>query len=87
MSVLTAIGLDHLDTLGDTLAAIAGEKADVIKPGGIAVTAPQAPEALAVLRAVAKGVMQALYDVPESAMAKEIFPDSADVRPLSGLIV
>ena len=31
--VLTRIGLDHTDLLGDTLEAIAGEKAAVIKPG------------------------------------------------------
>jgi dihydrofolate synthase / folylpolyglutamate synthase len=49
VAVITPIGLDHTETLGDTLAAIAAEKADVIKPGAIAITAPQAPEALAVI--------------------------------------
>lgn len=34
---ITGIGLDHTRILGDTLAAIAGEKAAVIKPGRIAV--------------------------------------------------
>ncbi|HLH26410.1 MAG TPA: Mur ligase family protein [Chloroflexota bacterium] len=49
VAVITPIGLDHTEVLGDTLAAIAAEKADVIKPGAIAVCAPQAPEALAVI--------------------------------------
>jgi dihydrofolate synthase/folylpolyglutamate synthase len=33
LSVITNIGLDHTMFLGDTLAAIAGEKAGIIKPG------------------------------------------------------
>ncbi len=33
LSIITNIGLDHADILGPTLAAIAGEKAGIIKPG------------------------------------------------------
>ena len=33
VSVITAIGLDHMQILGDTLEKIAGEKAGIIKPG------------------------------------------------------
>ena len=33
MCAITAIGLDHMGFLGDTLEAIAGEKAGIIKPG------------------------------------------------------
>ncbi len=33
LSVITNIGLDHTNLLGDTLEAIAGEKAGIIKPG------------------------------------------------------
>ena len=32
-TAITSIGLDHTDLLGDTLAAIAGEKAGIAKPG------------------------------------------------------
>jgi hypothetical protein len=53
VAVLTPIALDHTETLGATVAAIAAEKADVIGPGAIAVCAPQAPEALAVIERVA----------------------------------
>ncbi|MBW8733593.1 MAG: DUF1501 domain-containing protein [Asticcacaulis sp.] len=38
------------------------------------------------LRAVAKGLMVSLYDVPASALADKVFPDSADVKPMMGLI-
>lgn len=51
LSVITSIGLDHTRVLGDTLTAIATEKAGIIKAGGLVVTAPQEPEALAVIRA------------------------------------
>lgn len=50
---ITAISMDHESFLGDSLAAIAGEKAGIMKPGVPVVTGRQAPEAMAVLRAVA----------------------------------
>ena len=40
-AVVTPIGLDHAEHLGDTLAAIAGEKAGIIKADCPAVIAPQ----------------------------------------------
>jgi dihydrofolate synthase/folylpolyglutamate synthase len=45
VSVITDIALDHQKFLGDTLAAIAAEKAGIIRPGGVVVTLPQHPEA------------------------------------------
>ena len=48
-SVITSIDFDHTAWLGDTLAAIAGEKAGIIKPGVPVVTVPQAPEAMEVI--------------------------------------
>ena len=45
VSVITPIGLDHEEWLGNTLAQIAGEKAGIIKPGMPVVSAPQKPEA------------------------------------------
>jgi dihydrofolate synthase/folylpolyglutamate synthase len=50
---LTTIALDHMVELGDTLAAIAGEKAGIIKPGRPVVSATQAPEAAAVIARIA----------------------------------
>ena len=51
--VITAISRDHEAFLGDTLAAIAMEKAGIIKPGVPVVTGHQHPEVLAVLQAEA----------------------------------
>jgi dihydrofolate synthase/folylpolyglutamate synthase len=49
VAVITRIGYDHMAILGDTLEAIAAEKAGILKPGIPAVFAPQEPQALAVL--------------------------------------
>ena len=49
VSVLTAISIDHTHQLGDTLRAIAAEKAGIIKPGVPVVSQPQPREALEVI--------------------------------------
>ncbi len=53
-AAITPVGLDHEKYLGATLAAIAGEKAGILKPGLAAVSSPQTPEAAAVLAARAQ---------------------------------
>ncbi len=50
VSVITHIDIDHTNFLGDSLAAIAGEKAGIIKPGRPVVSAPQADVAMNVLQ-------------------------------------
>src|SRR5690242_18061014 len=45
VSVITDISLDHQKFLGNTVAEIAGEKAGIIRPGGVVVTLPQQPQA------------------------------------------
>jgi len=56
-TVLGQIDLDHREYLGDTLAAIAGEKAAIIR-SGVALSAAQAPEATDVIvrRAAEAGI-------------------------------
>lgn len=49
LCVITPVDLDHRDFLGETIAAIAGEKAGILKPDVPAVIGPQTPEALAVI--------------------------------------
>ncbi len=53
---LAAIGLDHCEYLGSSLAAIAFEKAGVFQPGAIAISAPQEPAVAAVLADQARRV-------------------------------
>jgi len=52
VAVITSISYDHMQILGNTLGAIAFEKAGIIKPGVPVVSAWQHPEALAVIRRV-----------------------------------
>ena len=54
VSVITSLSYDHMAVLGNTLAAIAGEKAGIIKEGIPVVSAPQTGEALQVLERVAE---------------------------------
>ena len=51
LSVITNIGLDHCDLLGNTLAEIAAEKAGIIKPGVPVVVGESSPETDPVFRA------------------------------------
>jgi dihydrofolate synthase/folylpolyglutamate synthase len=51
VAVITPIALDHTNRLGTTVEAIAREKAGIIKPDAIVVSAAQEPDALAVLEA------------------------------------
>ena len=61
VSVITNIGHDHMDVLGDTLEAIAAEKAGIIKPGVPVVSAASQPEAIRVLGETAAARKSTLY--------------------------
>ncbi len=54
VACITSIELEHTDRLGNTLAAIAGEKAGIIKPGVPVVVGDLAEEALRVVEARAE---------------------------------
>ena len=56
VAVVTPVALDHTAYLGDTVAAIAAEKAGIIKPGSVAVLARQPEAAAAELARRAAGV-------------------------------
>ncbi len=49
ISVITPISYDHMEVLGSTLDAIAREKAGIVRPEGLVISAPQVPEALAAI--------------------------------------
>ncbi|WP_454623635.1 bifunctional folylpolyglutamate synthase/dihydrofolate synthase [Bradyrhizobium cenepequi] len=52
-SVIAPISMDHTEFLGDTLTAIAGEKAAIIKRGVPVICAEQSPDAMSVVEAQA----------------------------------
>lgn len=76
ISIITSLSLDHTELLGDTLAEIAGEKAGIIKPGVPVVSAPQQPEALEVLRAIA-----AERDAPLTVVGEDWTWESQGIHP------
>lgn len=65
LTIITNIGMDHMDYLGNTIADIAGVKAGIIKPGIPVVTAATRQQALAVIRQVAKANNALLVQVGE----------------------
>ncbi len=60
-TAITPISLDHQAFLGDTIAAIAGEKAGILKAGSPAIIGPQPPEAAAIFDARATEIGAPLY--------------------------
>ena len=66
--VIVRIGLDHTDLLGDTQAAVAAEKAGIIKPGSAVIAYPQDdPEAARVIadKAAACGTQPIVPDLSQ----------------------
>lgn len=63
VSIITNVDFDHMDFLGGNLAAIAREKAGIIKPAAAVVTAEVKPEALAVIKAAALKKKVLLYQL------------------------
>ena len=76
VSVITRIGYDHMNILGNTIEEIAQEKAGIIKAGVPVVIAPQESEALAVLQraAAAKGVRARCVQEKDLQGAKALQP-------------
>ena len=63
VTAVTSIELEHTDRLGNTLAAIAGEKAGIWKPGVPALCGPLVPEAADVVHARAREVGAPLFRI------------------------
>ncbi|NJJ41665.1 bifunctional folylpolyglutamate synthase/dihydrofolate synthase [Paenibacillus apii] len=61
VSVITNVGYDHTDVLGDTLEKIAYEKAGIVKPGVPVVSSVSQPEAVSVLKDKAASCKSTLY--------------------------
>ncbi len=73
--VITRIGLDHMQYLGNTVAAIAGEKAGILRPGVPAVVLSEPEEARKVFEARARLLPCPLFVVK---------PEDFSVRPADG---
>ncbi len=84
LSVITSIGLDHCDMLGHTLAAIAGEKAGIIKNGVPVVVGESLPETRPVFVAAAEkcGSRIVFAEETEPSLWKDavVMEESLDLR-------
>jgi dihydrofolate synthase/folylpolyglutamate synthase len=72
VSVITSISYDHTQVLGKTLTAIATEKCGIIKPSLPVVSAPQDPEAMAVIEYIARERKAPLTVVGRDILARPI---------------
>jgi dihydrofolate synthase/folylpolyglutamate synthase len=71
-SVITLIEIEHAEYLGDTLAAIAGEKAGIVKAGKPLILAAQEDEALRVFRKEAAEKNSRLIYFPETVSIGDV---------------
>ena len=72
VSVITIIELEHTEILGDTITAIAGEKAGIIKPGRPLVLAEQSDEALKVFIEHTSRKKSPLFYFPDMAELQNV---------------
>jgi dihydrofolate synthase/folylpolyglutamate synthase len=75
VAVITSIGLDHTEILGDTIEQVAEEKAGIIKPGVPVVSAPERGAAADVIRRIA-----AARGAPWIAAAARVHPERGGAR-------
>lgn len=66
LTVITSISMDHTAFLGDTIEAIAGEKAGILKAGVPTVVAPEHPDALKTILTRAKAIGAPVVNVRET---------------------
>jgi dihydrofolate synthase / folylpolyglutamate synthase len=75
LSIVTDISLDHMEWLGDTVAAITREKAGILRRAGTMITLPQHPEANQALGEVATDLdVRGVSAVPYMPVATEKSP-------------
>jgi dihydrofolate synthase/folylpolyglutamate synthase len=86
VSVMTPIGLDHMDYLGDTLEEIAQTKAGIFKPESNVVLAAQTPEVAKVLMAqVAKVAAIPFREGVEFSVANRAIAVGGQMIAINGL--
>jgi len=88
VSVITNIGLEHTEILGDTLELIAGEKAGIIKPGRPLVTATREESVFRVFKARARElgckVVRVGYDTGYEKLGMDLGGVRFSLRSLRG---
>ncbi|MCC8060193.1 MAG: bifunctional folylpolyglutamate synthase/dihydrofolate synthase [Clostridiales bacterium] len=88
-SVITAISLDHTAYLGDTIAAIAAEKAGIIKAGVPVIYDDNQQEASAVIHERAVALGSPVYPVSEAAVRElglDVVPFAAPYQAMNAAL-
>lgn len=75
LSLITHIGLDHTQFLGDTLAKIAGEKAGIIKPATPVVISERQVECEAVFQSIAAERKAPIYFASDTVASARLYMD------------
>jgi dihydrofolate synthase/folylpolyglutamate synthase len=87
VSVITNIGYEHTNILGETLVEIAGEKAGIIKPGRVLVTATRDGEVFRVFteraEELAAEVVHVGYDTSYTRTGSSLTGQTFDLRSLN----
>ena len=73
LEILTPVSMDHMEFLGDTLAAIAGQKAGIIKPHTTVVSAPQEADAMEVIEKTCREKECTLYTVDQGCLSDVVY--------------
>ncbi len=79
ISILTPIGMDHRNFLGDTIEEIAGEKAGILRRRTPILSAPQQPQARRVFQQRAAALSAPLFEL-DAGMIQEVNPDAGCYR-------
>ena len=83
VSVITSISMDHEQYLGDSIEAVAGEKAGIIKPGIPVVAAGNTTAVTAVLKEASSGKEAPLYLLGEDFIYKGDSNDNWSWQPVN----
>lgn len=87
LSVITDISLDHTEWLGSTIAAIAREKAGILRRGGTLITLPQHPDANQALGEVAAELgVRGVSAVPYMPPAEPGTAEPYSIEALGGAV-
>lgn len=85
IAVITSIGLDHQETLGNNLEEIAEQKAGIFKPERVAVIANLAPEAQLICQKIAEDLDVTLYQADRDFSLKSGDFSSSSLADLTQL--
>ena len=80
LSAVTSISLDHVEELGSTVSAVAGEKAGIFRSGRPALAGLSDPDALHVLREAARAIGADFHDVADECSLETAAPSVDEIR-------